>query len=612
MPSSIISMSGFGPVVHCRLGKESTNAFFNVGRHMIKKIQRTNTGHEGGFFSSSRAPVKTKPLVRKAKTITRRAQPREYLRTSEIRYRRLFESARDGILILDAATRKITDVNPFMVKLLGYPRGQFLGKELWEIGLLEDAKTSRLAFRELKQNGYIRYEDLPLETKDGKRREVEFVSNVYDEGGYQVIQCNIRDITARKQREEEFKQLMVREKEARAEAEEANHVKDEFLATVSHELRTPLTAILGWSTMLCNDTLDEAASARALEVIDRNAKTQAQLIEDILDLSRIINGKLQLQVRPVGLAEIVNATIECLRPTADVKAIQIQAHLDPDVGLVSGDPNRLQQVVANLLANAIKFTPEGGRVKVKLGRVNSDALINVTDTGAGISAEFLPYVFDRFRQADSASTRKYSGLGLGLEIVRKIVEMHGGTVLAESCGEGQGASFTVKIPLLVLPQIEKSQANKSKRTGQVHEKKAVLDYPREINGLRVLLVDDDASTLEMLTAVLNHGGAEVRNCTSAAPALELLQEWKPDILLSDIAMPDKNGYWLIAQVRKLEKARGGRIPAVALTAYARVEDRARILMAGFDMFVPKPVYLPELLATLAGLVKNTVSRSLNH
>lgn len=612
MPSSIISMSGFGPVVHCRLGKESTNAFFNVGRHMIKKIQRTNTGHERGFISSSRAHVKTKPLVRKAKTITRRAQPREDIRTSEIRYRRLFESARDGILILDAATQKITDVNPFMVKLLGYPRGQFLGKELWEIGLLEDAKISRLAFRELKQNGYIRYEDLPLLTKDGKRREVEFVSNVYDEGGHQVIQCNIRDITERKQREEEFKQLMVREKEARAEAEEANHIKDEFLATVSHELRTPLTAILGWSTMLCNDTLDEAASARALEVIDRNAKTQAQLIEDILDLSRIINGKLQLQVRPVGLAEIVNATIECLRPTADVKAIQIQAHLDPDVGLVSGDPNRLQQVVANLLANAVKFTPEGGRVKVKLERVNSDALINVTDTGVGISAEFLPYVFDRFRQADSASTRKYSGLGLGLEIVRKIVEMHGGTVLAESCGEGQGASFTVKIPLLVLPQIEKSQANKSKRIGQVHEKKAVLDYPREINGLRVLLVDDDASTLEMLTAVLNHGGAEVRNCTSAAQGLELLQEWKPDILLSDIAMPDKNGYWLIAQVRELEKARGGRIPAVALTAYARVEDRARILMAGFNMFVPKPVYLPELLATLAGLVKNTVSRSLNH
>jgi len=246
-----------------------------------------------------------------------------------------------------------------------------------------------------------------------------------------------------------------------------------------------------------------------------------------------------------------------------------------------------------------------------LERANSDALINVTDTGAGISADFLPYVFDRFRQADSASTRKYGGLGLGLAIVRKIVEMHGGTVMAESRGEGQGASFTVKIPLLVLPHIEKFQANKSKRTGQAHGKKAVLDYPREINGLRILLVDDDASTLEMLTAVLNHGGAQVRSCPSATPALELFLEWKPDILLSDIAMPEKNGYWLIARVRGLEQEHGGRIPAVALTAYARVEDRARVLMAGFDMFVPKPVYLPELLSTLASLV-NTGSRSLNH
>jgi PAS domain S-box-containing protein len=573
---------------------------------MFKKTQRANTGHERGFFSSSRA-VKMKPLVRKAKTITRRAQPREDLQTSEIRYRRLFETARDGILILDAVTRKITDVNPFMEKLLGYSRGQFLGKELWEIGLLEDEKASRLAFRELKQKGYIRYEDLPLETKDGKRREVEFVSNVYDEGGHQVIQCNIRDITARKQGEEEFKQLMVWEKAARAEAEAANHVKDEFLATVSHELRTPLTSILGFSTMLRTDSLDEASSTRAVEIIDRNAKTLAQLIEDLLDFSRIINGKFHLQVRPLGLAEIINATIESLRPAADAKDIQIQSHIDPDVGLVSGDPNRLQQVVSNLLANAIKFTPGGGRVEVKLERVNSHARLIVSDTGAGISPDFLPYVFDRFRQSDSASTRKYGGLGLGLAIVRQIVEMHGGTVQAESYGETQGASFTVEIPLLAL----RSQANESKRTNPMHEKKAAFDYPREINGLRVLLVDDDASTLEMLTAVLNHGGAEVRYSTSAADALELLQEWKPDLLLSDIAMPDKNGYWLIAKVRGLEKEHGGRIPAVALSAYGRVEDRARVLTAGFDMFVPKPVYLPELLATLASLV-NTVSRSLNH
>jgi PAS domain S-box-containing protein len=563
------------------------------------KTPRTHARRHLG--SSRRKPIGTKDLAHKVKTNGSQLLD-EKLRTSEIRYRRLFEAARDGILILNVTTRKIMDVNPFMMKLLGYSHGEFLGKELWEIGLLKDAKASRGAFRELKQKGYIRYEDLPLETKGGKRREVEFVCNVYNEDGRPVVQCNIRDITERKQEEKEFEQLMIREQAARAEAEAANHLKDEFLATVSHELRTPLTAILGWCTMLRTETLDEPTSARALKIVDRNATALAQLIEDLLDLSRILNGKFHLEVGPTGLTEIINATIESLRLSADAKDIQIEAHLDPDVGLVSGDPNRLQQVVSNLLSNAVKFTPEGGRVKIKLERVNSHARIVVTDTGAGISADFLPHVFERFRQADGASTRQYTGLGLGLAIVRKIVEMHGGTIHAESRGEGQGSSFAVKIPLLVRPLREKSQANQSKPTGSLYKKNAAFSYPPEINGLRVLVVDDDASTLEMLTAVLNHGGAQVRNSTSAANGLELLQQWKPDLLLSDIAMPDKNGYWLIAKVRELERARGGRIPAVALTAYVRVEDRVRVLSAGFDMFVPKPVQLPELLATLAGLV----------
>ncbi|HEY3303100.1 MAG TPA: PAS domain S-box protein [Candidatus Binatia bacterium] len=273
------------------------------------KTPRTHAGPERHFMSSSRNPIRTKALVHKVKT--NRSQ--EKLRISEIRYRRLFETARDGILILDVATRKITDVNPFMVQLLGYSRSQFLGKELWEIGLLKDAKASRDAFRELKQKGYIRYEDLPLETKDGKRWEVEFVSNVYDEGGHQVIQCNVRDITERKQAEEELKQLMVREHAARAEAEAANNLKDEFLSMVSHELRTPLTAILGFSAMLRTEKLDEQSSTRALKIVDRNATALAQLIEDLLDLSRIINGKFHLDVSPIGLAEIINATIESLR-----------------------------------------------------------------------------------------------------------------------------------------------------------------------------------------------------------------------------------------------------------------------------------------------------------
>jgi PAS domain S-box-containing protein len=565
------------------------------------KTPRTHAKRQ--LRSSIRKPIGRKALAHKVKT----NGSDEKLRTSEIRYRRLFEAARDGILILNVATRKIMDVNPFMVKLLGYSHGEFIGKELWEIGLLKDAKASREAFRELKRKGYIRYEDLPLETKGGKRREVEFVCNVYNEDGRPVVQCNIRDITERKQGEEELKQLMIREQAARAEAEAANHLKDEFLATVSHELRTPLTAILGWCTMLRSETLDEATSARALKIVDRNATALAQLIEDLLDLSRILNGKFHLEVGPTGLPEIINATIESLRLAADAKNIHIEAHLDPDVGLVSGDPNRLQQIVSNLLSNAVKFTPDGGRVKIKLGRVNSHARIVVTDTGAGISADFLPHVFERFRQADSASTRHYSGLGLGLAIVRKIVEMHGGTIHAESRGEGQGAAFTVKIPLLVRPRIEKSQANTSKSTSPVHKKNAAVDYPREINGLRVLVVDDDVSTLEMLTAVLDHGGAQVKNSTSAANALELLQQWKPDLLVSDIAMPDKNGYWLIAKLRELEKARGGRIPAVALTAYVRVEDRVRVLKAGYDMFVPKPVHLSELMATLAGLVSTKPS-----
>jgi PAS domain S-box-containing protein len=524
------------------------------------------------------------------------------LRTSEVRYRRLFEAARDGILILDAETRKITDVNPFMMNLLGYTRAEFLGKELWQIGLLKDEKASRNAFQVLKQKGYIRYEDLPLKSKDGNCREVECVCNVYNEDGRQVIQCNIRDITERKLKEEKLEEVMTREHAALAEAEAANSLKDEFLATVSHELRTPLTAILGWCTMLRTDRLDETTTARALAIVDRNATVLAQLIEDLLDLSRIINGKFHLEVSPIGLGEIINLTIESLRLAAAAKNIQIESLLDHDVGLVSGDPNRLQQVVSNLLSNAVKFTPDGGRVSVKLKRVDSRARIVVSDNGAGITPTFLPYVFDRFRQANGANTRQYSGLGLGLAISRKIVEMHGGTIRAESRGEGQGASFTVEIPLMPLRFKETSEANEPERVDPKQKKKAALEYPSEINGMRVLVVDDNASTLEMITAVLRHGGAEVKHSASADDALEVLQQWNPDLLLSDIAMPDKNGYWLISKLRELEKTRSERLPAVALTAYARVEDRARVLKAGFDMFVPKPVHLPELLTTLAGLV----------
>jgi PAS domain S-box-containing protein len=387
-------------------------------------------------------------LLKGARTFFEKHFTQRRLQSSEIRYRRLFETARDGILILDAVTRKIVDVNPFLVELLGYTRDEISGKELWEIGLLKDAGASHDAFRELQKTGYIRYENLPLQTKLGKHQEVEFVSNAYMENGHRVIQCNIRDITDRKLAEQERTQVVIREQTARAEAEEANDTKDEFLATVSHELRTPLTAIIGWASQLRMGKLSEPHTAQALEVIERSAREQSQLIEDILDLSRIVSGKLRLDFHPSELAPIIHAAIDSVKPTMEKKAIRLKTQLDPTVGLISADKERIGQVVMNLLSNAIKFTPTGGRIYVFLDRVYSDARIMVIDTGQGIKADFLPFIFDRFRQSHKADTKRHNGLGLGLTIVKNIVELHGGKVSAESHGVGTGTCFTVKIPLV--------------------------------------------------------------------------------------------------------------------------------------------------------------------
>ena len=328
-------------------------------------------------------------------------RPKETLRTSEIRYRRLFESAQDGILILNADTLRITDVNPFMSELLNYSHDEFLDKELWEIGVFNDKDASQQAFRQLQLTGYLRYEDLPLQTKEGKLRQVEFVSNVYDEGSQSVIQCNIRDITDRKRAEEEHKVLFESAQAARAEANVANSIKDEFLATLSHELRTPLTSILGWSHLLVNGKLDEQGSKRAIETIVRNAQAQKKLIDELLDISRIIIGKLRLDVGSVNIASMISSVVDSVRPAADARNIQLQTSLDQSVAPISGDANRLQQVIWNLLSNAIKFTPKGGNVLVQLERVDSNLEITISDTGQGIAPELLPHVFERFRQSDS-------------------------------------------------------------------------------------------------------------------------------------------------------------------------------------------------------------------
>ena len=359
-----------------------------------------------------------------------------------------------------------------------------------------------------------------------------------------------------------------REHAARQEAETANRAKDEFLATVSHELRTPLNAILGWAHMLRTNKLDQITQSRALETIERNAKSQAQLIEDILDVSRIVTGKLRLDVRPIELATVVEAAIDSVRPAADAKEIRIETILDPRAGPVSGDANRLQQIVWNLVANAVKFTSKGGRVQVRLERVASHVEIVVSDTGQGISTEFLPYVFDRFRQADATSTRRYGGLGLGLAIVRHLAEMHGGTVRADSPGEGMGATFTVTLPLIAaLAENRNPERAHPTSGGSVSS----VPSPR-LDGVTVLVVDDERDTREMLKVMIGQLGAEVRASASSDHALQLLRGWRPDVIVSDIEMPDEDGYELIRKVRQAEVKNGFRqVPAVALTAYARVE-----------------------------------------
>src|SRR5581483_5617045 len=316
-------------------------------------------------------------------------------------------------------------------------------------------------------------------------------------------------------------------------------------------------------------------------------------------------GKLHLEVSLLEIPPIIHAAIESQQPAINTRSIQIQTHLDPDMGLVSGDSNRLQQVIGNLVSNAIKFTPDGGQIEVRLERVNSQAQITVSDTGKGISADFLPYVFDHFRQADSSITRRQGGLGLGLAIVRHIVALHGGTVHAESSGNGQGSAFTVRLPLAAAGKV-KIFATNGWQLPSINLERATPFYRLpELSGLQVMTIDDDPDTLGMLRAVLEQGGAKVRTCLSAAAALEALTDWWPDVLISDIVMPDKDGYALIGKVRTLEQERGTRIPAMALTAYNRVEDRTRVLAAGYDIFLPKPVEPAELLATLANLVRES-------
>lgn len=401
----------------------------------------------------------------------------------------------------------------------------------------------------------------------------------------------VRDVTDRKQAEEERGRL-IREQVARQEAERANQMKDEFLAILSHELRTPLNAILGWSRLLRTKTFDQDTIEKALETIERNAKSQSQLIEDILDVSRILRGKLNLNKHPIRLESAIKLAIDSLQPLTEEKSIVIELTCSPNVGEVIGDFDRLQQIVWNLLSNAIKFSPQEGKVQVRLESVGDEAQIQIIDSGIGIAPDFLPYVFDRFRQADSSTTRSYGGLGLGLAIVRHLVEQHGGKVQAEN-NPGEGAKFTV-----ALPVVQRNAVAADDDWSELNDRTETLPT---LTNLQLLVVDDDDDTREFLIALLEDEGAMVRSAASVAGALAALESYWPDLLLSDIGMPEADGYELIARVREMEVIRGGKMPAIALTAYAREEERQQALEAGFQMHLSKPVDINKLIAAIANL-----------
>ena len=417
---------------------------------------------------------------------------------------------------------------------------------------------------------------------------------------------NTRLYEAAQQAAEERKVLLESEREARAEAERSSQMKDEFLATLSHELRTPLSAILGWAQVLRRGGKDEADRQRGLQTIERNARAQAQLIEDLLDMSRITSGKVLLDIQNLSPAGFLDAAIETVRPAADAKNIRLEKHYDADPGTIAGDPARLQQVVWNLLSNAIKFTPRDGQVTVELARRGDSVVITVRDTGAGIKPEFITHVFERFRQADASMTRRHGGLGLGLSIVKHLIEQHGGTVRAESAGEGLGSSFSIELPLSkAAPPTRRSRAG---LVGAPSPATPELTL-RDLGGVSVLVVDDDRDARELIARILTDCHARVRIAASAREAFDALRADLPDLLISDLGMPEVDGFELLSWVRSLGRDRGGLLPAVALTAFARSEDRLRALEAGFNSHISKPVEPSELIAAVASLVRPAPGKS---
>ena len=503
----------------------------------------------------------------------------------ETKYRRLLETATDAILVADRETGIVLQANHRAAALIGVPLERLIGRR--QPDLFSDRDAYRRLFDEQLVSAGAAAGELRVRNVDGRTIPVEISAGTTELMGTTVVHAILRDVTERQRAEQDRAELLAREQIARAEAEHANRAKDEFLATLSHELRTPLAAILIWSRLLRTGRIDEPKRARALEVIERNTKLQAQLIEDLLDVSRIVTGKLRLDFGLVELPSVVDAGIDSVRSVAEAKGVRLTTDLDTGVPSVVGDRNRLQQIVWNLVTNAIKFTPAGGEVSVRLARVGRSAVLTVRDTGIGIAPAFLPHLFQRFQQADGTSTRAHAGLGLGLAIVRHLVEQHTGTVTASSPGETLGATFTVTLPLAVEPCADRGDH-------------PAIDNGREaraLAGLQILVIDDEPDARESIALVLEQSGAHVTMARSAREGLAAVERHHPDLVLCDLGMPGEDGY---AFMRALGD-RGDAPPTAALTAYALADDRRRVLDAGFRAHLAKPVDPIELIRAVAAL-----------
>jgi PAS domain S-box-containing protein len=521
---------------------------------------------------------------------------RRRLEQGQWRMAAIVESSNDAIVskTLDGI---ITSWNNAAREMFGYTAEEVIGKHVTILMPPDRVDEEPTIIKRLKNGDRIEHYETIRQRKDGTRLHVSLTVSPIKAANGQIIGASkiARDITDRVRAAEERAHLLDAERAARYEAERISLMKDEFLANLSHELRTPLNAILGWSQLLASGQMSEDETRTGIDTIERNARAQTQLIEDLLDMNRIISGKIRLDVQLVNVGKVVHTAIESVRPAAEAKGIKLRAILDPMAEPVSGDPNRLQQVVWNLLSNAVKFTPKEGKIDALLQRINSHIEIMVHDSGQGISAEFLPHVFERFRQADSSTTRKHAGLGLGLAIVKQLVELHGGTVHADSPGEGLGATFVVRLPLAPVRHSDDREHPTTRRNG-------VIDCGEfNLEGVTVLVVDDEPDARQLIRQVLTHCYANVILAASATEALELLKTQKPQVLVSDIGMPETDGYAFIRSVRSLPADAGGRTPAIALTAFARSEDRTRAMIAGYQVHVSKPIEPHELLATVASL-----------